>query len=550
MTKFSRISRRVADFECTTDSEDCRVWAWMSVNIDDENDIKRGTDIESFIKFSETTCSETYFHNLAYDGTFILDYILKHGYKWCRQFPRQGEFTTLIDKFNKFYSIKICSHNGVTTEFRDSLKKLPLSVSDIAKSFDLEEQKLTIDYNLHRAIGYEPTDHEWNYIKNDVTIVAKALKTQFDKGLTKLTVGSDALSSFKSSKSRKQFQNLFPQLSDRYDRAIREAYRGGFTYADPRFTGRLLGSGSVFDVNSLYPFVLSSRLMPTGIPELVEGWPPDDKLSVMSITFTAQLKPGHIPCIQVKKSPHYKPTQYLEVIDEPVQLTCTSIDLALWMEHYDMNIISCDGAFVFNSIDGVFDDYVSYWANVKANSTGGTRTLAKLMLNSLYGKFATNTDVTGKIPYLRNGHVAFRMDDNTTRPPVYTPVGVFVTAYARDYTIRTAQRNYDCFAYADTDSVHLVGCDTPVLEEDGSRLGAWKREYDFSEAVFVRAKQYSEREVSGVVHTHIAGAPRDITHTLVPTDLLSSAIWHGKLVPQRVPGGVVLRETTFTFESV
>lgn len=38
----------------------------------------------------------------------------------------------------------------------------------------------------------------------------------------------------------------------------------------------------------------------------------------------------------------------------------------------------------------VFNDYVNHFYNVKMNSTGSDRNIAKLMLNSLYGKFGMN----------------------------------------------------------------------------------------------------------------------------------------------------------------
>ena len=54
------------------------------------------------------------------------------------------------------------------------------------------------------------------------------------------------------------------------------------------------------------------------------------------------------------------------------------------------------------------------------------------MLNSLYGKFATNPDITPKLPYLKeDGSVGYRLGEKETRDPVYTPMGCFITAWAR-----------------------------------------------------------------------------------------------------------------------
>lgn len=186
---------------------------------------------------------------------------------------------------------------------------------------------------------------------------------------------------------------------------------------------------------------------------------------------------------------------------------------------------------------------------IKKNSEGGLRQIAKLHLNSLYGKFATNPDVTGKRPVLKDNRVSLVINEAETRDPVYTPMGVFITAHARNKTISAAQDNYDVFAYADTDSLHLVGPTTPPedLWVDPVELGAWKHESTFSRAVYVRAKQYAE-EIDGKLDVHIAGLPRNIAAQLTLEDMLRGGQWDGKLIPTRVPGGTVLRNTTFTLK--
>jgi len=186
---------------------------------------------------------------------------------------------------------------------------------------------------------------------------------------------------------------------------------------------------------------------------------------------------------------------------------------------------------------------------IKKNSTGGLRQIAKLHLNSLYGKFATNPDITGKHPTLKDNRVSLVMNEPEMRDPVYTPMGVFITAYARKKTISAAQDNYETFAYADTDSLHLIGPTTPPdsLWVDPVELGAWKHESSFTKSVYIRAKQYAE-EIDGKLDVHIAGMPRNVAATLTLDDMLHGGTWNGKLIPVRVPGGTVLRDTTFTLK--
>jgi hypothetical protein len=47
---------------------------------------------------------------------------------------------------------------------------------------------------------------------------------------------------------------------------------------------------------------------------------------------------------------------------------------------------------------------------------------------------------------------------------------------------------------------------------------------------------------------HVAGLPKSIAKNVTVEDLLSEQVWYGKLVPHKVPGGVVLRETHFTYK--
>lgn len=555
MGKASRIY--VADFETTTDPEDCRVWAWGMVDIEKAKSgwhVAIDKTIDSFFDYVQSLGSVVcYFHNLRFDGSFIIDTLFRMGYRHVQDNPRRGEFTTLISSMGQFYSMTVAWRKGARTEFRDSAKKLPMQVSEIAKAFELFEAKGEIDYKAYRKPGHEITREERTYIINDVLIVAKAIKQQLDSGMDKLTVGADALAEYKFL-TGKAFQTLFPILSDTMDAEIRQAYRGGFTYVDPRFQGRITGKGKTFDVNSLYPSVMYDRLLPYGEPVWSEGLPRATKthpLFIVSLTFTAKLKKNHIPCIQVKGS-RFNEVEYLRLIDEPVTIACTNVDLDLWNDQYDIDVLSYNGGWLFQGITGVFDQYIDKWMEVKANNTGGLRTLAKLQLNSLYGKFATNPDVTPNIPHLdrETDTVKYTLGAEERRNPIYTAMGVFITSYARETTIRAAQDHYKVFAYADTDSLHLITEEVPAkLDIHPSRLGAWKHEYDFDAAFFARPKAYAEfRSDKQKYEVHISGMPKKIANDLTFEDFTNGRKFSGNLKQKRVPGGVVLIDQEFTLK--
>lgn len=535
-----------------------------------------GTDLTDFLDTIGESNVVVYFHNLRFDGRFIIDHLLKAGYLHAEGpgGTPPGFFRTLISDMGAFYSITVTWLNGFHTEFRDSAKKLPMTVKRIAESFKMEQLKGEIDYDKPRPVGYRPDEAEQDYIRRDVWIVARAVGQQLHQGMHKLTVGADALADFKSTIGKNQFDRLFPVLSYSMDAEIRRAYRGGFTYADPRFRGRLVGEGKVFDVNSLYPSVMYQQSIPYGEPQFVRGKVTPTKshpLTIFGVTFTARLKPNHVPCIQIKHNMMFQANEYLHDIDEPTTLMMTNVDFDLMCEHYDVDVLAWENGWRFKAASGVFDTYIDKYMRIKANSTGGIREISKLFLNSLYGKFATRPDVTGKVPYLDDhGTVRLRRGIDEVRNPVYTAAGVFITSYARDVTIRAAQAHYDSFAYADTDSLHLLRPDVPdTLNVHPSDLGAWKHELDFEAAWYVRAKAYLERDFQGNYHNAVAGIPTHISAALTFDDLTPGRLievgkhgdvtrasaWphdptapvavRGKLNPKPVPGGVVLTDTPY-----
>ena len=80
MKKFS------ADFETAVWLEnETYVWAWASCEIGNEENITIENNIESFMKFLEKNSGSTfYFHNLRFDGEFILCELLRTGFTYIK----------------------------------------------------------------------------------------------------------------------------------------------------------------------------------------------------------------------------------------------------------------------------------------------------------------------------------------------------------------------------------------------------------------------------------------------------------------------------------
>lgn len=546
----------VCDFETTTQETDCRVWAFGCFQIGSEDTFIYDNSLDKFMAWLATRHGDTcYFHNLKFDGEFILNWLFRNGFRHIQQrSPNDPKtFTTLISDKGMFYSLVIQFDEKTIVHIYDSLKILPFSVDRIAKGFGLPIQKLEIDYTEEREVGHILTEKEVNYLRNDVEIVAKALHVLFEQDLKKMTQGSNALYDYKKIVG-KAFKKWFPIPS--YDADIRQAYKGGFTYANPKFVGKDIGEGIVLDVNSLYPSRMYYELLPFGEGVHFEGRYQKDldyPLYVQMITCNFELKKDHIPTIQLKNNLAFVPTEYVTSSEgEDITLCLTNVDLKLFLDHYDVYNIEFQGGWKFMGTTGMFKAYIDKWMAVKINASEegneAMRTLAKLMLNALYGKFALNPKVQSKIPVIEEGIVKYKLGEEEMRDPIYIPIGCFVTAYARNVTIRAAQKAFDRFLYADTDSLHLIGTSVPEgLEVDPVKLGAWKHESTFTRARFLRAKTYVE-DIDGKLHVTCAGMP-DRTKELVSWE----NFWYGnsfggKLVPQHVPGGIVLRETEFTIK--
>lgn len=566
------MKRFTADFETATWIPDKTwVWAWSLCDIENPENVECGNNIETFferIKHEENPY--IYFHNLKFDGEFILYYLMTHDFEYVESREKRSKtFSCLISDMGLFYQIEVYFEVGKKTKkvtFIDSLKIINQTVESMPRTFKIPENKLEIDYNLPREVGHVLTPEEEAYVKNDVVIVAKALKYLFDMGLTKMTAGSNALSEYKEIMRINRFRNLYKPLNYEIDKDIRRAYRGGFTYLNPIYKNKTVSSGEVLDVNSLYPSVMYKEILPFGEPFFYEGEYKEDKvypLYIQRLTCSFKIKDGHIPTIQIKHS-RFVDNEYLtDSGDEPVALTLTSVDLKLFLEQYDVWDLHYESGWKFKGMRGLFTDYIDKWIKVKNESTisgnKGMRQVAKIMLNSLYGKFATSLDVQSKIPYIENEIVKYRLSEKDTKDGVYLPMGAFITAYARDKTIRTSQaiKDYsikkygvDMYCYSDTDSIHTI---LPIEELkqfcdiDDVELGFWKHESHFTRAKFIRQKTYLE-EINGEINITCAGLPQRCYNQVTWENFKEGLKVDGKLAFKHVQGGVILVETEFTIK--
>lgn len=594
-----------ADFETTTDVNDCRVWAYALCNIEDPSIFHYGKSIEEFFEYLENRQRnlKLWFHNLKFDSQFVLAYLLSSGYEWISnpKEKRDHTFTTLITDTGQYYCLRIYFTVRKTythkVDMFDSLKIFPnFSVERVAEGFNLPIRKLSIDYKAKRPVGHELTEQEVDYIRNDVEIMARALKIMFEQGHTRMTIASDAMKNFKD--NFVGFRKKFPLLAPNVDSDIRKSYRGGYTYVNDKWKGKQVGHGIVIDVNSLYPSTLISREcpMPYGEPRFFEGEYKEDSnypLYVQEISVCFEIKPNHIPSVQLKKHLSFQPTEYVKSSKgQIVRLTLTKPDFELFKQQYDISYIKYHGGWKFKSSFGYFDNYINYWMSqkVKAGKEGNKplKAISKLLLNSLYGRFSLSGEARQKMPYVDdNGVVRLALLPPETRETCYIPIGCFVTAYGRRKTITTSQMiidytlnkyGEDRYYYSDTDSIHANLSDEDleelkdIIHIDDFEIGYWAVEARFDKAIFLHAKCYIE-SIDGKINVTVAGLPKYMaplvtfenfkrgfttvgksTEELIAMAKENGATdeelekLHHKLTYHYVKGGVILEDTDFTIK--
>ncbi|MBO7697007.1 MAG: hypothetical protein J6T10_30625 [Methanobrevibacter sp.] len=646
----------VGDFETTVyeGQESTEVWASAVVEMYTE-DVKIFHSIEETYDYLiSLDCNVViYYHNLKFDGSFWLSYLMCNlEYKQAVIHKSENEtnvkfvyekdmknktFKYSISDMGQWYSITIKENNHII-EIRDSLKLLPFSVKRIGESFATKHKKLDMEYTGFRYAGCLITDEEQKYIANDVLVVKEALEIMFNEGHKKLTIGSCCLDEYKNLISWQEYKEMFPNVydikidKDKYgcDNAgeyIRRSYKGGWCYLVKGKENKILENGITADVNSLYPSMMSSESgnkYPIGTPTFWYGnyipkWCLDgNHYYFVRIKTRFYLKSNKLPCIQIKHNFMYGSNQWLETSDvynlkdgkyyqyyrdtqgnlqkATVILTLTMTDFELIKEHYDLiDFEILDGCY-FSSMCGIFDRYIDKYKKIKLESKGAKRELAKLFLNNLYGKMASSTNSSFKYAFVKEDKsIGFVEVEEFDKNAGYIPVGSAITSYARNFTIRAAQKNYygadkDGFIYADTDSIHcnLKAEDLKGIQVHSKDFCCWKLEASWDKAIFARQKTYIERVIAENLtpiekpyyNIKCAGMPENCKELLMDSMLqLTPEQWQiqfpdkwnemtqeeqefvsvprtmtdfkvgltvpSKLMPKRIQGGVLLVKTTY-----
>lgn len=598
----------VADFETTVYNGQTftECWSCASAFLNDNTDnVEIQGNLTDFMRylFSFRLPIRLWFHNLKFDGTFIIDWLLRHGYRFQvpdnrKKLPTKT-FTALISSKRRFYTIKIRTYENVTITLCDSVKLIPFSLSEAAKAFKTKCEKLDMEYVGKRYANCPISLKERCYIINDVLVLKEIMEILLARSMDRLTIGSVCVKDFKSRFDKFEWGAYFPDLRNTpcevdsnltTESYVRKTYKGAWCYL--KKPGKYY-YGKTFDVNSLYPSVMHSKsgnYYPVGQPHYFKSDIPDicnrvDIVYFVHIKCRFELKENYLPTIQIKNSFLYPPQEWLtssnfkikgnyysktqdkngQIYEAYPELYLTMKDYELLLKHYNVfDLVILDGCW-FTGVLGLFDEYIDKWMNLKINTKDKVeRTIDKLYLNNLYGKLASSDDASYLKPFIGKDTdaVEYELVNSNDKDVFYIPAGSMVTSYARYFTITHSQDNYEAFIYADTDSIHCLDVAVKGINIHPTDLLCWKQESTWDKAIFIRQKTYTERVIESdgklqppMWNVTCAGMPKASKEKFLEEcfkgnmsieDFKVGLSIGGKLVPKNIKGGQILVERNFT----
>ena len=430
-------------------------------------------------------------------------------------------------------------------EYRDFMKLFGGGLASVLNDLDIRDndgnaiRKLSMEY---QAVDVNnPTEDDVAYCRNDVAGLYFAVK-QFNATMESRTNGELHIfgddtnvmtaggfakhellramyPTLETKRKRiKQYQKDHP-ITSKQDAWLREnhLYRGGISFVNPRYRGRMLTRDMFndtpmyrYDVNSEYPYAMANIRDLIGEPKRVkyaEYLNMKDKDEYEAILMLTHVT-GTV--IDGMLGVWYDPFKraFVDHIDENglhLMYERELIELSYW---YDLDYI-CEEVILYNRGGFAYKSFVDtnylLKATAKAEVNKSVEKATKLLLNSSYGKLAERI-VRKKGHYELNpdtGAVHFIVDetdiDDGGRMSV--AVGALVTAFARCYILSKIREVCDGdvsgrFVYVDTDSCHAFA---RYDKADPVNLGGLKEEAQCDAVKYIAPKTYIDIEKVNIV---------------------------------------------------
>lgn len=419
--------------------------------------------------------------NLAYDLVNLFD-----GFFYMLEVVYNGSYIVYAKLKNK------------NIFFADTLNHCKISVAEMGKLVGLKKLKFDRQ-NL-------------KYNKRDCEIVYKFMERvqsnyQSLNCECKLTMPASALDCFR----RNYLNSKIKKPDDKIIELLRKAYYGG--RCEIFRLNKIKGKIFHYDINSLYPFVMSSNRYPN--PNYFKYYNGDHNfdLDIFGVANADVFCPQmNIPILPYK-------TKFGKLIFPTGEFsgTWSLIELKRAVENgYEIKRINWHIQYPYS--DNYFKNFVSDLYSVRMNSkTSIDKLMYKIFMNSLYGKFAQNNITYELIPLEKSdGTEVHILDDMVFHKfigeyPNHANIiwSVYTTSYARlllyNY-LKLVDEKADLL-YCDTDCVIYRG--KKSLIRHSKKLGGMKLEGEFSTAEFKLPKFYMMKN-----KTHECYVAKGVPHFL------------------------------------
>ena len=429
-------------------------------------------------------------HNLSFEFQFI-----KNQLTWKQD--KKGRFHIFAMDNRKI--VKATTENGI--EFRDSLILTQMSLSQVAKSYELDIKKLDedgFDYDKLRFADTVLSDMELAYCINDVQILQKFyhkyIKKEFIQkhlpvSLTSTGIVRDELNrNFKkwNKKEKNKYLRLlrraFPE-EDTYKAIIRWLYRGGMVHSNSFLTGNTwinIGLAGA-DIKSSYPSSICHELYPDEFIERTPEWwyqNGHNKAITKKIAYYGTFVFTNIQaihgfslesknkCIYVSDDAIWDNGRLVKASKLTVMLT--EVDFEMYEMLYKWDEVECLSCFISQKRPlptFVLDLVLKYYFLKESLPSGYERNCVKRKLNAIYGMMVTGlfhttlnfNDDTGMFEEAGIEKSYAKIIENEILLPQY---GIWVTAYSRYRLVKAmVQCGDDHNIYNDTDSCKIMNYD-------------------------------------------------------------------------------------------
>lgn len=559
-----------ADFESPTKTINDRVDIYLWGLVSEDNSYREyGISIETFFYTISQLNSNSiiYFHNISWDGVFIIHYLIDIGYEFCNNVTFKTpdkNFSWTADYNTNIYNIKIKIKNKIIILY-DSLKILVSSVSSLGKVLNLP--KLEIDYNEYTKFNSkeEVPKIVVDYLFRDIDIV-KDFMNNFSKKISNIkstiasTMYSDFIKYYGVGSFTRDFGAPFLRgnvLTTEQWEHIKLSYNGGFTAISPRYVGVDIKDidGYSYDWNSMYPSIMLNYKIPYGSPydERIS----EDDLELMDIRIIrAQKMEPLMPNILPNGSEGVKLGKYVDI--------AVDSDIVIWREEWEEILKSYSIKYIHKSSmffksKYVFREYISRIKDEKVNATNPVdRYISKIKQNSLYGKFGQSMKRVSKVlkydpdkkllgkRYGSNQMWVEVKEITEDKNMSYIPIASYITSKARSLLYKAIYDNKLSFIYCDTDSLYLTSKGIN-LKIDDKEYGALKLEHRFNRFKSIKLKCYMINDINEGLIVRVAGLPEAAQSQLNFDNFYKGyKLDKSKLQKKHHIGGLILEDVDYT----